>query len=278
MDDNLPPMTPASGHQESDLGRLRRVADEASAVGAEIVRRRFGEHAARGEVKGAGDYVTSVDRESEEAIRAFLQRATRGIPVLGEEGGGDQGDRIWAVDPLDGTTNFLLGFPVVAVSVALVERGRPVVGAVRGPLLGLSFSGARGQGSWSGSARLQVSTRAPERAVIAMAFPFRAKSLVPRYSAVLERVLARTEDVRMAGAASLDLAWVAAGVFDGYLELNLSVWDVAAGALLVEEAGGVVTDWEGGPGYLSGNVVAGSSETHRVLLEAARSTANHRAG
>jgi len=253
------------------------VADEAADIGAEIVLRRFGEHATKGELKGAGDYVTSVDRESEEALRAFLQRSTPHIPVLAEESGGERGDRYWAVDPLDGTTNFLLGFPVVAVSIALIQDGRPVVGAVRGPLLGLSFSGARGQGSWSGSERLRVSRRPPERAVIAMAFPFRAKSLMPRYTAALQEVLARTEDVRRAGAASLDLAWVAAGVFDGYLELNLSVWDVAAGALLVEEAGGVVTDWDGGSGYLSGNIVAGSPETHRVLLDAARSTAN-RAG
>jgi myo-inositol-1(or 4)-monophosphatase len=265
-------MSPASVGSEDELGRLRVVADEAAALGAEIVRRRSGEHEAKGELKGAGDYVTSVDRESEEAIRDFLERATPDIPVLAEESGGERGDRFWVVDPLDGTTNFLLGFPIVAVSIALIEEGRPVAGAVRGPLLGLSFSSARGQGSWSGSERLQVSRRPPERAIIAMAFPFRAKTLMPRYTAALEEVLARTEDVRRAGAASLDLAWVAAGVFDGYLELNLSIWDVAAGALLVEEAGGVVTDWEGGPGYLSGNIVAGSPETHSVLMEAVRST------
>lgn len=265
-------MTPAHDTSEADLRRLRAVADEAADKGADIVRRRYAEHTAKGELKGAGDYVTSIDRESEEAIRGFLQRATPDIAVLAEESGGDRGDRFWAVDPLDGTTNFLLGFPVVAVSIALIEDGRPVAGAVRGPMLGLSFSSARGRGSWSGSEPLRVSRRPPERAVIAMAFPFRAKSLIPRYSAALEEVLAGTEDVRRAGAASLDLAWVAAGVFDGYLELNLSVWDVAAGALLVEEAGGVVTDWEGGPGYLSGNIIAGSPRTHSVLLEAARST------
>lgn len=265
-------MTSAHDTSEADLRRLREVGDEAAGVGADIVRRRFGEHEAKGELKGAGDYVTSVDRESEEAIRGFLQRATPDIPVLAEESGGDKGHRFWAVDPLDGTTNFLLGFPIVAVSVAVIEDGRPIAGAVRGPMLGLSFSGARGQGAWSGSDRLHVSRRSPERGVIAMAFPFRAKSLMPRYTAALEQVLARTEDVRRAGAASLDLAWVAAGVFDGYLELNLSVWDVAAGALLIEEAGGVVTDWKGGPGYLSGNIIAGSPRTHSVLLEAARST------
>src|SRR6266545_8283275 len=120
-----------------------------------IVRRQFAGHATAGELKGVGDYVTAVDRESEEAIRSFLRRQTPHIHVLAEESGGERGDRFWAVDPLDGTTNLLLGFPVVAVSVALIEGDRPVVGAVQGPLLGLSFSSARGQGAWSGSQRIQ---------------------------------------------------------------------------------------------------------------------------
>jgi myo-inositol-1(or 4)-monophosphatase len=98
---------------------------EAVAVGFAVVRRGFGQHTAKGEVKGAGDYVTAIDRESEDAIRSFLQRATPDIPVLAEESGGERGDRFWAVDPLDGTTNFLLGFPVVAVSVALISTASP---------------------------------------------------------------------------------------------------------------------------------------------------------
>lgn len=264
----------ADSDRVSELDRLRNVAVQAAEIGSEIVRRGFARHPAVSELKGAGDYVTSVDRESEDAIRSFLQRMTPDIHVLAEESGGERGDRFWAVDPLDGTTNFLLGFPVVAVSVALIEDGRPVAGAVQGPLLDLSFSAAHGQGAWSSSERTRVSQRPPDRAVIAMAVPFRKKALMPRYSAALEEVLAHTEDIRRAGAASLDLAWVASGVFDGYFELNLSVWDVAAGALLVEEAGGVVTDWEGGFGYLSGNVIAGSPQTHRVLLDAALSTAS----
>jgi myo-inositol-1(or 4)-monophosphatase len=269
-------VTAPPGTDESEPARLRSVAEQAAAVGSEIVRREFAGHTARAETKGAGDYVTAVDRESEEAIRAFLRRETPDINVLAEESGGERGDRFWAVDPLDGTTNFLLGFPAVAVSVALVEDGRPIVGAVQGPLLGLSFSAARGEGARSGSERIRVSQRQPQQAVIAMAFPFRAKSLMPRYIAALEEVLARTEDIRRAGAASLDLAWVACGVFDGYFELDLSVWDLAAGALLVEEAGGVVSDWEGGPRYLEGNILAGSPQTHAVLLDAALSTTDRR--
>ena len=254
-----------------DLSALQRIAETAAAEGAAIVARRFGQAGTTPELKGpSGDWVTAVDRESESAIRATLQRDAPDIPILAEEGGGERGPRYWTVDPLDGTTNFLLGFPVVAVSVGLVVEGRPEVAAVRAPLLGLTFSAARGRGARCGDRPLRVSDRAPERAVVAMALPFRDRMLLPRYLSALGAVFERTEDVRRAGAAALDLAWVAAGVFDGYFELNLSEWDIAAGALLVEEAGGVVTDWAGGPKYLSGNVIAGSPATHAVLLQAVR--------
>jgi len=267
---------------DADIARALAVAEEAAGVGAAVVARWQGERAAGSELKGAGDYVTAVDRESEEAIRAFLGRATPEVPVVGEEEGGRRGPTYWAVDPLDGTTNYLLGFPVVAVSVALVHDGRPVAGAVRAPFLGLAFSAARGAGAWAGGAsagggaggrnRLSVSGRPLQRAVVAMAYPFRNKALMARYGPALDRVRAEVEDLRRAGAASLDLAWVAAGVFDGYFELNLSEWDVAAGALMVEEAGGVVTDWDGGPGYLRGEILAGSPATHAALLAAAAAT------
>jgi myo-inositol-1(or 4)-monophosphatase len=253
----------------ADEGWLRAIAEEAAGVGSRIVAEAFSRARQPGERKGAGDYVTEVDRTSEEAIREHLAGATPDIPVLAEEGGGSAGERYWAVDPLDGTTNFLIGLPVVAVSVALVQAGRPLVGAVQAPVLGLAFSAARGQGAWSGRERLHVSERPAERAIVATAFPFRKRSLFERYRPVLESVLAWGEDIRRAGAAALDLAWVAAGVLDGYFELNLSVWDVAAGAILVEEAGGRVTDWSGGPDYLAGEILAGSPATHPMLLESA---------
>jgi myo-inositol-1(or 4)-monophosphatase len=157
----------------------------------------------------------------------------------------------------------------VAVSIALVVDGRPEVAVVEAPLLGLTFHAVRGGGAWSGDDPMRVSARPPERGIVATALPFRQRSLLPRYQPVLRRVFDRVEDVRRAGAAALDLAWVAAGVFDGYFELTLSVWDVAAGGLIVEEAGGLVTDWDGGSDYLSGNVLAGSPATHEVLLAAA---------
>jgi myo-inositol-1(or 4)-monophosphatase len=246
---------------------LLAVAERAAGAGAAIVSARFGHVHERGEAKGVGDWVTAIDRESEAAILAALRDERPDIPILAEEGGGSRGSRYWAVDPLDGTTNFMLGLPVVAVSVALVTDGRPVVGVVKGPLLGLSFSAVRGGGAWSNGHRLRVSDRPVERAVVATGFPFRHKELLPRHLFAFTRVFNAAEDVRRAGAAALDLAWTAAGVFDGFFELRLGEWDVAAGGLLVEEAGGVVTDWSGDPNYLSGSILAGTAATHRLLLE-----------
>jgi myo-inositol-1(or 4)-monophosphatase len=178
------------------------------------------------------------------------------------------------VDPLDGTTNYLHGFPVVGVSVALVEDGRPAVGVVHAPFLGQTFLAARGLGARvrKGGAVVEarVSGRPVEQAVVGTGFPFRRKDILPRYLAAFEACLERFEDLRRPGAAALDLAWVAAGVFEGFFELGLAPWDVAAGALLIEEAGGVVSDWEGGPGYLGGDILAGSLAVHAALLEIVR--------
>ncbi len=253
-----------------DLEELADLACRAARRGGRVVR---SGRARRAERKGAGDYVTEVDRASEAAVGRMLSRATPGIPVRGEEGG----ERYWLVDPLDGTTNFLHGFPAVGVSVALVEAGRPVVGAVHAPFLGETYVAVRGRGArlrrrGQPPLPLRVSDRAPGEAVVGTGFPFRRKEILPRYLRMFSAALGRFEDLRRPGAASLDLAWVAAGVFDGFFELALAPWDVAAGGLLVEEAGGVVTDWAGGPGYLSGDILAGPPAVHRALLELARST------
>jgi myo-inositol-1(or 4)-monophosphatase len=259
--------------------RLVAVAEVAAVAGGEIVRR--GDAGAEATTKsGPGDYVTDVDRGSERAIVDVLRRMAPDIPVVGEEEGGHRGERYWVVDPLDGTTNFLHRFPVVGVSVALVDHGRPVVGVVHAPFLAQTYSAARGAGAivarhprTNGERPLHVSERDPAHAVVATGFPFRHKDLVARYGRMFLRSLERFEDLRRPGAASLDLAWVAAGMFDGFFELRLSAWDVAAGALLIEEAGGVVTDWEGGVDYLSGNILAGPPQVHEALVKLARQTA-----
>jgi myo-inositol-1(or 4)-monophosphatase len=222
-------------------------------------------------VKGAGDYVTAFDRQSEAAIVEVLARETPGIAVVAEERGGKRAGTMWAVDPLDGTTNFTRGFPVVAVSVGLLQDGIPVAGVVIAPFLQLEFAASQGKGATLNGDRLPA-LRAidPSKAVVATGFPFRNKQRMPRYRSVMEGALLHFEDLRRAGAAALDLAWTAAGTFDGYFELNLNTWDVAAGAALVLEVGGRVSDWSGGDNWVeNGDVLAAGPAVHEVLLELA---------
>jgi myo-inositol-1(or 4)-monophosphatase len=256
----------------ASLPELAEVAVAAALAGGRVVGARGPSEVT---LKAAGDYVSEVDRASEKAIAQVLRAGAPEIPVLAEEGGGERSaERYWAVDPLDGTTNYLHAFPVVGVSVALVAEGRPAIGVVHAPFLGRgeteTYVGWAGGGAWHGGERLSVSARHPGEAIVGTGFPFRRKERLPRYLAAFAAALERFEDLRRPGAAALDLTWVAAGVFDGFFELGLETWDVAAGALLIEEAGGVVSDWQGGPDYLGGDVLAGSPPIHTALLEIAR--------
>lgn len=223
------------------------------------------------ELKGRGDYVTATDRRSEEAILEVLARESPGVAVLAEERGGIRAANMWAVDPLDGTTNFTRGFPIVGVSVALLDEGAPIAGVVIAPFLRLEFTATRGGGAFRNGERLPVHRASGQTgAVVATGFPFRNKALLARYASVMRAALDRFEDLRRAGAAALDLAWTAAGTFDGFFELGLNTWDVAAGALLVLEAGGRVTDWSGGDTWIeTGDILAAAPAVHRVLLELA---------
>lgn len=228
------------------------------------------------ETKGAGDYVTAFDRQSETAILEVLAREAPGVAVLAEERGGAPSGTMWAVDPLDGTTNFMRGFPVVAVSVGLLHEGVPVAGAVIAPFLGLEFATSAGKGATlNGELLPALRPVGPSRAIVATGFPFRSKARMPRYRPVMEGALAQFEDLRRAGAAALDLAWTAAGTFDGYFELNLKPWDVAAGAALVLEVGGRVTDWSGGDRWIeTGDILAAAPAVHQVLLQLAQQSSD----
>jgi myo-inositol-1(or 4)-monophosphatase len=255
-----------------DLARLCAVAESAARLGGAVVEDHFGRLTAGVHSKAPGDYVSEVDLASEETIRAALERDAPGIAFFGEEGGGTRGDLWWVVDPLDGTANFLHGFPVVGVSVALVEAGRPVVGAVHAPLLGgETFTAVRGGGAFRDGRPIVVADRPVASAICNTGFPFKKKHRLDDYRLVFEGAFLALEDLRRAGAASLDLSWTAAGVFDGFFEIGLGSWDVAAGALLVTEAGGVVTDWSGDPeAWLSsGDILAAPPAVHEVLLELA---------
>jgi myo-inositol-1(or 4)-monophosphatase len=246
---------------------LLPAAVDAARAGGEIVAAHFAAVPKELRTKAPGDYVSEVDTTSEDAIRAVLVERAPDIAVWGEERGGARAALGWLVDPLDGTANFVHRFPVVAVSVALVADGRPVVGVVHAPLLGETYTAVLGRGAWRGDERLAVSKRPPGAAICATGFPFRRKDLLDRYLAVFGASLARFEDLRRPGSAALDLAWVAAGVFDGFFELSLGPWDVAAGGLLIQEAGGLVTDWSGDAmAWLeSGDILAGPPAVHGEL-------------
>ena len=254
--------------EREDLERFREVAARAAAAAGDVIK---SSGPAEAEVKGRGDYVTEVDRAAERAIRSLLEAETPDLPVVGEELGGERAERYWLVDPLDGTVNFIHAFPVVGVSVALMQKDTPIAGAVHAPYLETTFTAARGQGAEQDGHRLRVSDALPEKSVVATGFPFRYKERLPEYLDMMLPALERFEDLRRPGAVALDLAWVAAGVFDGFFELALSPWDLAAGALLIEEAGGVVTDWGGGPGWLGGDILAGPRGVHSALVELASS-------
>jgi myo-inositol-1(or 4)-monophosphatase len=252
-----------------DLATLLDVAEHAARAGGAVVSENFG-NARHVREKAPGDWVSQVDIDSEHAIREVLTLRT-GLPVFGEEAGGERAAIGWLVDPLDGTANFLHGFPAVGVSVALVHDGTPVVGVVHAPLLDTIFCATRGGGAARDGRPIHVSEREPEQAICATGFPFRNHEALPAYLAVFGAALARFEDLRRVGGASLDLCWTAEGVFDGFFELGLGPWDVAAGALLVREAGGVVTDWAGhnGAWLTSGDILAAGPRVHPTLRELA---------
>jgi myo-inositol-1(or 4)-monophosphatase len=251
-----------------DLAHLLEVAERAARIGGAVVSASNGSPSNVRE-KAPGDWVSDVDTASENAVRDALADGEPGIAFFGEESGGERAALGWLVDPLDGTANFLHGFPAVGVSVGLVLDGRPVVGVVHAPLLGDTYCATAGGGATRNGTPLAVSTRPPAEAIPATGFPFRRKDRLPAYLDVFHQAFEAVEDLRRAGAASLDLAWTAAGVFDGFFELALGPWDVAAGALLVREAGGVVTDWTGDPdAWLgSGDIVAAPPRVHARLLE-----------
>jgi len=237
-------------------------------------------------LKGAVNPVTETDTAAEALIVARLRAAFPAHRILAEEGGGDGpnitlpapvpggvfGSPIWLIDPLDGTNNFAHGFPHVGISLALVVQGRPVVGVIYDPLRGETFAATAGGGATLDGQPIHVSGVADlGSAFLATGFPYDRRTAPDNNVVRLDHFLRRSLGVRRAGAAVLDLAYVACGRFDGFWEIRLKPWDVAAGILLVQEAGGRVTDFEGGPGCLSGEfIVASNGHIHDQMLRVIR--------
>jgi myo-inositol-1(or 4)-monophosphatase len=225
--------------------------------------------------KGVHDFVTEVDRTAERIITDVLLAAEPGSRIVGEELSPEvvRDGLVWIVDPLDGTTNFLHDFPSYAVSIAAAVDGELEAAVVQQVPRQETYSAARGHGAWRGERRLSVSAISdPAYALIGTGFPFKDTSTMGEYLKQFTRVAAQTSGVRRPGSAALDLADVAAGRFDAFWEQRLSAWDVAAGALLVREAGGIVTDFAGRPiGAEHSAVLAGNPAMHAWLLDIVRS-------
>jgi myo-inositol-1(or 4)-monophosphatase len=223
-------------------------------------------------VKGPANFVSSADRRAEEVLHEELMRARPDYGFIGEEGGrraGSDKTHTWIVDPLDGTSNFLHGIPHFAISVALERAGTIVAGVVYNPANDELFTAERGKGAFLNDTRLRVAARRRLiDAVIACPLPHHGRGDLALGNREHLALQPKVAGLRRFGAAALDLAWIAAGRFDGYWERDLAPWDMAAGLLLVREAGGFVSDLDGGDEMFAiGNVVAGNEAIHRELLD-----------
>lgn len=256
------------------------LAGEAARIGADVLLHHW-EVLNRddADLKARNDWVSRADRESEKAIVDFLRSHRPGDDFLGEEGGhmnasapkGEKGGT-WVIDPLDGTSNYLQHFPFWSVSIAYRQADEVVAGVVYDPLRQTMFSAEKGAGAFRNGQPMRVSAHQEmEGAFLATGFPFRAQKFVPVYCAIFQEVISVSKGVRRAGSAALDLAYTAAGVFDGFFELHLAPWDIAAGALLVQEAGGRVSDFSGGQSFWNrGNIIGASPGVHDDLMALVR--------
>jgi myo-inositol-1(or 4)-monophosphatase len=251
---------------------LLNVMIKAARQAARALKRDFGEvEHLQVSLKGPANFVTSADRRAEQTLREELAKARSGYGFLGEEGGRTEGTdktHTWIVDPLDGTTNFLHSIPHFAISIGLQRDDTIVAGLVYNPVTDEMFTAERGKGAFLNDKRLRVAARQTlADAMISCAIPHRGRGDLALGNRELAAIQPNVAGLRRFGAAALDFAWVAAGRTDGYWERNLSPWDMAAGLLLVREAGGFVTDMDGGDAMMTkGHVVAGNEAMHRDLL------------
>jgi len=219
--------------------------------------------------KSRNDFVTEVDKHAEMAIIDTLRNAYPDHAFLAEESG-QQGDSpyLWIIDPLDGTTNYLHGFPQYAVSIALQHKGELVQAVVYDPLRQELFTASRGEGAMLNNRRIRVSKqKSLEGALLGTGFPFKEQERLDEYLDSFKALFPMTAGIRRAGAASLDLAYVACGRLDGFWEFGLKPWDIAAGVLLIKEAGGMINDFYGGDEYMdTGDIVTSNSELLKAML------------
>ena len=253
-----------------DYRDLTEVAVRGAQAGAEVLRRYFRDKDLETQFKSEHDLVSRADHESEERILEVIHGRFPDHRILAEEGGAQSrglSEFEWIIDPLDGTANFLQGLPMFCVSIACRYRDDVVAGAIYDPLGDQMFTATKGVGAFRNGEPIRISSRPSlEGAFLATGYPFRARRALDLYLQAFRAIFLRSRAIRRCGSAALDLAYTASGVYDGFFEFRLSPWDIAAGCLMVVEAGGVITDLDGQDGYLhSGNLVAGPAGLHSEL-------------
>lgn len=255
-----------------DSKEFLNIAIKAATRAGDFILRHFGSISS-GDInqKQPSDFVTFVDKESEKIIIETIRTAYPDHYFLTEESIKEECSEgyLWIIDPLDGTTNYIHGFPVFSVSIALQNKKETIVGVVFDPLRSELFTSEAGKGAFLNERSLTVtSTHNTMNALLSTGFPFRCRELIDPYLQLFKNLFYQVSGIRRPGSAALDLAYVAAGRCDGFFEIGLNSWDMAAGALLIKEAGGITTDFGGGDQFLStGNILAGSKTVHKMLLE-----------
>ena len=260
------------------MSRELDIARKAALAAADLIRDYHTEHSGLGiRYKGRHDLVTKADVASEEIILSYIKDTFPDDEILAEESTGEEAltdKRTWIVDPIDGTTNFAHQFPLFCVSIALFENKKAVMGLVYEVNQGEMFTAERGRGAWLNDNPINVSEiDQPDEALFGTGFPYRDLELIDDYLQLFKVFMEETQGVRRPGTAAYDLCCVAAGRFDGFYEYSLAPWDVAAASLIVQEAGGIVTDWDNDQKWLFGKrIIAANSKMHTYILNKIQGT------
>ena len=255
-----------------NLNNYLEVAREAALRAGVVLKKRFRKLCpSMIDEKAKNDFVTDVDRRAEGIIKDYIKSHFNDHNILAEESLAKRSSSpfLWIIDPLDGTLNYIHGLPNFAISIALEIEEELAVGLIYEPLRENIYSAIKGQGAFKNGKRIHVSrSNTLNTSLVATGFPFRIKDVIDAYLKVFKELFMHATGIRRCGSACLDLAYTAEGIFGGFFECSLSPWDVAAGTLLVKEAGGVVTDFDGGNQYLkTGNIIAGSKGVHQEMLK-----------
>ncbi len=258
---------------------MLKTAQKAARIGGEILKKEFRKLKDNQiDVKGKGDYVTDLDYKSEREIISYIKNKYPDHAIMAEETANKKikAEYQWIIDPLDGTTNYIQGIPVYAVSIGMAVKGKITVGVVYSPETEEMFWAEKGKGAYLNNHPIQVSKKnIMEDVIIATGFPFKIKENLDLYLNQFKKLFLQSSGIRRMGSAAVDLAYTACGIIDGFWEMKLNPWDVAAGSLLIQEAGGKVTDFEGEETYLEfGNIAAGNPFVHGKIIEVTKSRFN----